>query len=696
MDVRRTMLLAYNRTLFHGRERLLLLLAMLWLAALPVAALGATPGPLDRSHAAERGTAQSLAPGTPAKGERKLTPAAGNQELTHRADGIVAGATLLSTWSAASTSATMVVFVAALFSSIFAWVIASRRRVLKSARLEKSMKLDLERIRIHEAIRAGTPLEELLDGIAASFEDLLPDVRCCSRFRADPEGRAPGKRPCFDQVASPPQFDAVLRDGRGAVVGHFQAVHARGRALSESQIEILNIAADLAARATTQRHIHHGLDFNATHDQLTGLPNRRSADAFLEHSLQQCDAEGLLVGLAYIEIDRFTQVNEEHGYSAGDMYLQQVAGRMRGSVRSTDMVARIGGDEFLLIATGLHCPEEAEGYRRRLLACFERSFELGEVRLSGSASIGVAVSPDHGTRSEDLKRKADLSMYAAKHLLRTGHDLRSAPEQKELFTAEDLERALEKDRFSLFYQPQFSPGGVLCGLEALIRLNDPVLGIISPDAFIGVAERNDVIFPLGAWVLRQALADAVRWKLAEKGVRVMVNISARQVERPDFADQVTQALDKAGLPARCLELEITERMLMRNIAQGAQQLSRLRERGIRIAIDDFGVEHSCLSMLHSLPCDTLKLDRTFIGTIQQDAQAMDIIAAVIQLAQKLGKRITAEGIENEEQIGALSPFHNVDLQGYYFSRPRPAEEIASAIPAWLHQSLAAWPVANMA
>jgi diguanylate cyclase (GGDEF)-like protein len=430
--------------------------------------------------------------------------------------------------------------------------------------------------------------------------------------------------------------------------------------------------------------MYQDLNYTSTHDQLTGLPNRRLSDLSLESAIEQAADNGSRVAVAYIDVDRFKQVNDQHGHKIGDLYLQQIATRLASSIRNTDKIARIGGDEFLVIATGLRSSEDAEIYRSRLSACFADTFLLDDCRVCGSASIGVAIFPDHGSGAEELKRHADTDMYAAKSRQRSELEQWSHNSgQTDIFSRSDLELALEKDSFSLFYQPQFSSRGELRGLEALIRLEDPILGTVSPDAFIGVAERNELILPLGEWVLRRALADAARWHFDKlPNVRMVVNVSARQIEHPLFAQHVIAALHDRRLPARCLELEITERTLARDIAEAASQLQQLHAAGIQVSIDDFGTDHSCLSILHRFPIDTLKIDRSFVRAIHIEPEVRHILRAIISMGHAMNKRLVAEGVETEQDIAALLGLADMDLQGYFFSRPQPAQAVTGLLATW--------------
>jgi len=567
-----------------------------------------------------------------------------------------------------------------------AWAMMLRKRVTQqTARLAGTMRVEQERSRLLEAINSETPLEQLLENILCSVEALVLGVRCsCTILDLSGEANRAASTNCFGVPPDKVDFVAPLTDRKGRQIGTFHAGHSNWHSLSKNEREVLEVGFGLVNLAVNQRRLFQELNYTSTHDRLTALPNRRLSDLSLETALQEAARSGMQLGVAYIDVDRFKQVNDQYGHKVGDLYLQQIAGRLASQVRVTDKLARIGGDEFLLIATGLHGIADAEAYRHRLESCFGNSFVLDGSRLCGSASIGIAVFPDHGATAEELKRHADIDMYSVKHRRRAEQEQRlPAAGETEIFSLADLEAALAANRYRLFYQPQFSSKGELRGLEALLRLQDPILDIVQPDAFIRIAERSDLIIPLGAWVLRQALADASRWKLDKMpGVRMVVNVTARQIEHPHFAEDVAEALQQAGLPASTLELEITERTLAQDLSQATRQLNRLHDQGVRISIDDFGTGHSCLSALHTLPIDTLKIDRSFIQAMSTGPDVMHVIAAIVSLAHTMRKRVVAEGVETKEEMEALLQLGDMDLQGFLFSRPQPPERVAESLSAW--------------
>ncbi len=564
------------------------------------------------------------------------------------------------------------------------WVVVLRRRVTEQTkRIERSIQVERERSRLLEQINSDLSLDEVLGDICSSINSLTPGL-CCVYSLEGQATECTGTAADGTSGDQPPLYEAALTDARGKHAGVFLARGYEGKQLSSEERDILVAGASLANLAINQRRMYAELNYHSTHDQLTALPNRRLADARLEEAIAYAAATGNRVAVAYIDVDHFKQVNDRHGHKIGDLYLQQIALRLGAKVRSADLLARIGGDEFLLIATTLSTLEDGETYKRRLRDCFSDVFLLDGIRVHGSASIGIAVCPDHGTGAEALKRHADEEMYTAKqHGRAEGEAFQQAERGAQIFSPADLRAALQASHFRLFYQPQFSFDGQFRGLEALIRLDDPILGIVAPDAFIGVAEKSDVMLPLGAWILRQALTDASRWRLGHHDkARIVVNVSARQIAQPQFADEVAQALASAGVPAGVLELEITERAAITDFSHASTQLFRLQAMGVHISIDDFGTAYSSFHTLHRLPVNTLKIDRSFVRALDTEPSIMGIIEAIVGMAQSLGKRIVVEGIETERDLQALLRLGEMDFQGYFFSRPVPAEAVALNLADW--------------
>jgi diguanylate cyclase (GGDEF)-like protein len=565
---------------------------------------------------------------------------------------------------------------------IAGWAVVLRCRVAaQTDQIKRSMQIDRQRARLLEKINSQTPLHDLLEDICGSISSLVPGVRCSCNLSE--EWTAGAMRTGSFATESEAIFSTPITGRSGQQIGLFYVTGQDHEQFSSNNNEVFLIGAGLANLAVNQRHLYQELEYRSTHDQLTDLPNRRLSDDRLATTMLEARYKDGSFGVAYIDVDQFKQVNDRHGHKIGDLYLQQIASRLAAKVRSGDVLARVGGDEFLLIASSLQSAEDWKSYQQRLAGCFDASFVLDGIRLRGSASIGMAVYPHHGLTSEELKRHADMEMYAMKNDGRPTIGVSQRLAEAHLFSPADLQNALDTKRFILHYQAQFSASGRLKGMEALLRLDDPILGIVMPDAFINIAEHNDVILPLGNWVLRQALADAKLWQFEKMDqVRMVVNVAARQIARPGFAEEVELALEEIGMPPEVLELEITERTLVADYAMAAGQLAKLREIGVSISVDDFGTNYSCLSILHRLPVDTLKLDRSFVRVMSAEPNLLPVIKAIVEMGASMHKRIVAEGVESNGEITKLLQCGDMDFQGFVLSRPLPAGKICQLIERW--------------
>jgi diguanylate cyclase (GGDEF)-like protein len=559
--------------------------------------------------------------------------------------------------------------------AITAWAVILRRRVIhQTARIERSMMLARERSRILEKISSNHAADVLLTRICASVMSLMPGVSCTYYFDSDRKSQS------REQLFEGSLFKMTLIGANDRACGGIIVSAPRDHQIPNDQGEVYAMLSEMATLAMRQSLLHQSLVHHSTHDSLTELPNRRLCEMKLASSLEEAQQHGTRLAVIYIDVNRFKRINDRYGHKVGDLYLRQISARLQAHIRATDLLARIGGDEFLVIAPLANGQDYVETLTARLKACFDDPFILDEHTIEGSASFGLASYPQDGTTAEELQRKADHAMYLFKRNAAADSDVTQG---MAIITPAELELALSKDQFRLVYQPQFSANGVLTGLEALIRLEDPILGILSPDAFISVAERHDVILGMGAWVLKRALQDAVHWQLQTGAEMVMVvNVSARELNEPDFAERVFAALTQYHYPAERLELELTERSLVSDSDNAARQLRRLRQAGVRISLDDFGTGQSSLSLLHKLPIDTIKLDRSFIVAMDDEPQVLPIIQAISFMALRLGKRIVAEGIEHTGPVPALMEMGKIEFQGYLLSRPLSFSDVDSKIKGW--------------
>ncbi len=440
---------------------------------------------------------------------------------------------------------------------------------------------------------------------------------------------------------------------------------------------LLGISEDIAERKRAEAQIAR----LAHYDPLTELPNRLLFQKDLSDALARAARREDLVAVHCVDLDRFKVVNDTLGHPVGDALLKAAAERLRGCVREGDTVARLGGDEFAVVQTGLNDLTGATRLAARIVEALEAPFDLRGHQVVIGGSVGVAVSPDDGLDSDELLKKADMALYRAKadgkgtfHFFERAMDEQlQARRALEL----DLRRALAEGQFELFYQPLFDlEADRVTGCEALLRWRHPERGMVSPGEFIPLAEEIGLIGALGDWVLRAACDEAARWP---QHVRLAVNLSPAQFRDRRLAATVVQALAASGLAAERLELEITESVLLQDSAQNTAILHDLKALGVRISMDDFGTGYSSLSYLRSFPFDKIKIDQTFVRDILDDADALAIIKAVLDLGASLGITTTAEGVESEEQLHELRRQGCGEIQGYFISRPKPALEIAALL-----------------
>jgi len=433
---------------------------------------------------------------------------------------------------------------------------------------------------------------------------------------------------------------------------------------------VLVAVQDVTDRNALDAQLRH----QAFHDSLTGLSNRALFNDRVEHALGRRIGAGMPVVLL-LDLDRFKLVNDSLGHAVGDEMLVEVARRLDGTVRLGDTVARLGGDEFAILLED--CPDErAEQHATRLLEALSAPMVIGGQHVSATASIGIAVATP-GISAGDLLRNADVAMYRAKSAGGGVYQVfqpamyAAALRQMELLAA--LRHALDDEQFVVHYQPiiGLEHGGVV-GMEALLRWSHPELGLLDPGEFIPVAEESGLIVPIGAWVLREACAAMTRWA-ADNGDPgagwVNVNLSGRQLADPNIVEHVRDALASSGLAPQRLTLEITESVLMQDSEANMRRLSALRELGVRLAIDDFGIGYSSLAYLRAFPVDDLKIDKSFIAGIPRDDDALAVVQTILQLARSLGLRVVAEGVETAAQYLALRALGADLVQGFYMARP---------------------------
>ncbi len=426
---------------------------------------------------------------------------------------------------------------------------------------------------------------------------------------------------------------------------------------------------------TDSKFAEERIQYLAYHDDLTTLPNRSSFNRFLNHGIRHAHRHGTGLAVLFIDLDRFKNINDTLGHEGGDLLLQEVGERLKHCVRQSDTVARLGGDEFVVLLEDLGEPERVAVVARKILADIARPFDIHAQEIRVTASVGISIYPEDGEDEQTLMKRADIAMYHAKQEGRNNYQFHTALMETHSFERVALESglrgALDRGEFQLHYQPKVEiKSGRITGVEALIRWRHPDLGEVSPVRFIPIAEETGLIVPIGEWVLRTACLQNKAWQ--DEGLPhlcVAVNLSVRQFSHEDLLVDIASTLEETGLDPACLELEITESMIMHNVDKAVQLLVKLKAMGVRLAIDDFGTGYSSLSNLKRFPLDTIKVDRSFVCDIPSNTDDMAITSAIIAMGRSLGLTVVAEGVETREQIDFLREHACDEFQGYYFSKP---------------------------
>ncbi len=438
---------------------------------------------------------------------------------------------------------------------------------------------------------------------------------------------------------------------------------------------------DITDRIRAESEIQQLINYDA----LTGLPNRSLLHDRLKRAIAQAARDQQLVGVLFIDLDRFKSINDTLGHPAGDTLLKTVASRLAACVRESDTLARLGSDEFVVILVGASSAEGITTVAKKILMLVSEPIYIDGQEIYTTASIGIAVYPMDGDDSYALLKHADFAMYQAKELERNNFQFFSREMNVKVLERMKLEnsmrKALEREEFFLVFQPQVDVrSGRIAGMEALLRWQHPDLGLLTPDKFIPLAEETGFIIPMGEWVMQNACRQNKIWQ--QQGlpsVRVAVNLSAKQFGQYNLDEMIAATLMETGLDPKWLELEITESAIMKNAEQTAIILRKLKAMGISLAIDDFGTGYSSLAYLKHFPISRLKIDRSFVQDITTNTDDAAIAEIIIAMAQTLKLSVIAEGVETRAQMELLSFNNCVEMQGYLFSRPLPAEQFATLL-----------------
>ena len=449
---------------------------------------------------------------------------------------------------------------------------------------------------------------------------------------------------------------------------------------------VATIGTDISERKIAENALREQqtrLNYMAFHDPLTALPNRALFYDRINHSLARAKRSSSKIALLLLDVDRFKNINDSLGHDAGDILLQAIAQRLHEGVRDMDTVARLGGDEFVVVLEGIHDINDVVFVANKLLATLARPMDISDHEISTTVSIGVSLYPEDGTEADELLKHADIAMYKAKELGKNNCQFytkgMNATAVNYLLLENELRRAIEQEQLTLHYQPQFDlHSGELMGVEALVRWQHTKRGLISPIHFIPLAEETGLIVPIGEWVLREACLQQQRWLKAGLNIgTVAVNLSPRQFRQKDFPGKVKAILAETGLPAKYLELEITESSAMEHAGEAIKQLKELRQMGLFLAIDDFGTGYSSLAYLQRFPIQKLKIDRSFVNDITEGSTDSAIAKSIIGLAHNMKMRVVAEGVENPVQADWLRANGCDQVQGFLYAKPMNVEQLES-------------------
>lgn len=553
----------------------------------------------------------------------------------------------------------------------------------------------------HAVAQAEQRLRNLIEGVDAIVWEVDATTGCFAFVSSQAQAMLGYPPECW--VQKPDFWRTIIRqEDRAATVAFIQQEIAAGHSYD---VEYRIVAADgrtvwvhergiaesndagstvrgLMVDITSRKEAESKLAYMATHDELTGLPNRALLLDRLSQAMAQADRNNGMVAVLFIDLDRFKFINDSLGHDIGDAVLQTAAGRLVGCIREVDTVARLGGDEFVVLLSGISRIEDVTSVARKVLQTLMLPFTADARELLLTASIGISAYPKDGTDAQMLLKNADAAMYRAKERGKNRFEFftedLNALVMRRLQLEHQLRQALERNEFILHYQPQAElESGRIVGVEALVRWHHPEMGLVSPAEFIPLAEEIGLIEPIGEWVLTTACRQAVAWQAAGlPPLRMAVNLSARQVKH-DLANTIMRITHETSFDPELLELELTEGLLVQGTEQDIAVLHALRKQGVNLSVDDFGTGYSSLSYLNRFPVTAIKIDRTFVQGVTSDPGAAALASSIISMAHELRLEVIAEGVESKGHLHFLADRKCNVVQGYYLSRPVPADECAA-------------------
>jgi diguanylate cyclase (GGDEF)-like protein len=465
----------------------------------------------------------------------------------------------------------------------------------------------------------------------------------------------------------------------------------------DSRDEIGDLARTFREMGKNLNYFHEQIHYVANHDSLTGLPNRLMFKEYLHRAAAEARRDEQGMSILFLDLDNFKRVNDTLGHQIGDKLLEELADRLSHQLRETDLVtrvaqkdatrlvARLAGDEFIILLPMTSGPGEAQKVARRIIDSFKEPFAIYKQEIYISTSIGIALYPTDGTTADELLKNADIAMYHAKKLGRNNYQYYSSELNRALLEKLEIEgrlrRAVESNELELYYQPQMELAtGRICGVESLLRWNDPELGQVPPDKFIPIAEEFGLIVPISEWIIHEACRQARQWRERyPEPITVSINISAIHFNGYNLESVIAEALQVAGLDPQYLDIELTETSILDDPDQAIKTLNGFKKMGLHVSLDDFGTGYSSLSYLMKLPLDKLKIDQSFIRCMGQNASGTAIVSAIIAMAHSLGLSVVAEGVEEESHVDLLREMRCDILQGYYIAKPMPLHRIENLL-----------------
>ena len=510
---------------------------------------------------------------------------------------------------------------------------------------------------------ANTPCEKVIAGLSCHYPRKLRTI-----FPLDHD---------LLRLNAESYVGVPLVNSSGRILGHLVVIDERPMTDGSTELSILKIFAARAAAELERQKAEKQLAYDALYDRLTDLPNRSLLSNHLNRALEKYRRDPRRkFAVFFLDLNRFKYVNDSLGHKSGDLLLKGIAQRLKTCLRSSDILARLGGDEFAILLEDIQTLSEATRLAERIQQSLKSPFHLGIHEVFTSVSIGIAFSEPNLNSAEELLRNADIDMYKAKSLGVSNYELfdESLHIQvvNRLHLETDFNHSLDRGEFRLHYQPIVSLGdGQVIGFEALTRWQHPQRGYVSPGEFIALAEETGMIIPLGWWVLQEVCYQLKEWQLQFKNpnLTIAVNISQKQFSQPHLIDSLIQIVQTTGLEAHNLQLEITESLLMQDVQITMETLKQLKNLGFGLHLDDFGTGYSSLSYLHSLPIDTLKIDRSFVRAIDSEGNNSEIVETIVMMAKSLDLKVIAEGIETQAQLARLQTLQCLYGQGYLFTRP---------------------------